>query len=72
MNILKNQKLLSTPLHFTWKYFNETDDDNINDLEQIGDIGEDDPIEEENIYSTENIDYDINSDTETDNYKEIE
>jgi len=71
-NILKNQKLLSKPLHFTWKYFTEVDTDNVNDLEQIGDIGEDDPIEEENIYSSKNIDYDMNSDSEADNYKEIE
>jgi hypothetical protein len=71
-SILKNQKLLSTPVTFSWKYFQESDNDNIYDLDQVGDVGEDeDPIEDEKmVFSDQNIDYDMDSDTEADNYKE--
>jgi transcription elongation factor Elf1 len=67
--IINNQKLLSKPVNFTWKYFTEVEDDYINDSEQIGDIGEDDdpPDEDDMIYSGENIDYDIDGDNEEDN-----
>jgi hypothetical protein len=71
-SILRNQKLLSTPVTFSWKYFKESDNDNIYDLDQVGDVGEDEePVEDENMeFSEQNIDYDMDSDTEADNYKE--
>ena len=69
---MRNQKLLSTPVTFSWKYFKESDNDNIYDLDQVGDVGEDEePVADENMeFSEQNIDYDMDSDTEADNYKE--
>ena len=78
--IVKNQKLLSTPLHFTWKYFSEVDDDYlIKEAEDgAGDGAEDDnaadngDIDENNLFSSENIDYDMSEDNEADNQADID
>jgi hypothetical protein len=73
-NIIKNQKLLSRPLLFNWKYFLETndEDDYVDEDEQVdngGDIIIDptddigiEPDNENNPFSAENIDYDLDDD----------
>jgi len=73
-NIVKNQKLLSKPLNFVWKYFLENDDEYIDETEQIADLGEDiEPRDaEDNIFSSENIDYDMSEDNEGDNFTDID
>jgi len=80
--IVKNQKLLSTPLHFTWKYFSEVEDDYLikegedgagdDNADIIEDVNIDGEGENDNLFSAENIDYDLNGENEEDNQADID
>jgi hypothetical protein len=65
-NIIKNQKLLSKPLLFNWKYFLETnvDDDYVDENEQVDNGGDIiiDGSADSDPFSAEHIDYDLNDD----------
>jgi transcription elongation factor Elf1 len=65
--IINNQKLLSIPVNFNWKFFTDVADDEF-DSEQVSGFEDEEYIRPEDLeFSSDNIDYDVNGDGEGDN-----